>query len=154
MNDQLTQLEATLHHEIPLSRALGLRVAGIEQGELLLAAPITPNTNHKDTAFAGSLNAVVTLAGWSALWLLLRQEQLAGQVVIQDSSVEYLHPVTADFVARCGLPGAAERARLLATLRRRRRARIELAATIAEQGRIAVRFSGRYVVLGEPEPSV
>lgn len=149
MNQPLSQLQDTLNHEIPLTLALGLRAESLEDGALILSAPLAPNINHKDTAFAGSLNAVVTLAGWSRVWLLLREHGLPGKIVIQDSSIRYLHPVTRDFSARCGLPETAEVTRFLQMMRRRGRGRLELHAEIVEDGRVAVEFTGRYVVEGK-----
>ena len=142
LSDALRRLQDVLYAEIPISRALGLRVVSGEGG-LALHAPLAPNINHKDTAFAGSLNAVLTLAGWGLLWLLVDRARIPAKVVIQDSQIAYLHPVTMDFTAVCGQPSAALEERFLATLRRHGRARLELHAAVDEQGRVAVRFSGR-----------
>jgi thioesterase domain-containing protein len=143
---QLRSLQDTLATEIPISRAIGLTVAGFDNRILTLSAPLAPNINHKDTAFAGSLNAVLTLAGWSMLWLIARSAAIPAKVVIQDSTIRYLHPVTRDFAAECRLPASAEIDRFLLMLRKKGRARMELAAEIREEGRQAVAFSGRYVV--------
>lgn len=145
MTDALRRLQDVLSVEIPLSRALGLRVVS-DNGGLTLHAPLAPNINHKDTAFAGSLNAVLTLAGWGLLLLLLERAQLHAKVIIQDSQVDYLRPVTADFTAVCAAPAAEAVERFLTTLRRHGRARLALDATISEDGHVAVRFRGRYVV--------
>jgi thioesterase domain-containing protein len=144
--NDLHALQAALAAEIPITAAIGLKVAGFEDGALKLAAPLARNINHKATAFAGSLNAVLTLAGWSMLWLIARRELIAAKVVIQDSAIRYLRPVTRDFVAECRLPARAEVERFLLILRRKGKARLELAAEIREAGEVAVAFSGRYVV--------
>jgi thioesterase domain-containing protein len=144
--DLLARLQATLHGEIPLSQAIGITVHSYDDGCLALRAPLGPNINHKDTAFAGSLNALVTLTGWSLIWLLLDDEALRGKIIIQDSTIHYLRPVTRDFVARASLPPAEEVARFLLLLRRKRRARLELQAEIREASAVDVSFSGRYVV--------
>src|SRR5690349_11739412 len=104
----LGALQAALNAEIPITAAIGLRVVGFEAGTLTLAAPLAPNINHKHTAFAGSLNAVLTLAGWSMLWLIAYREAISAKVVIQDSAIRYLRPVACDFAAECGLPASAE----------------------------------------------
>ena len=145
-DDDLRALGAALAAEIPISRALGLAVAGFDNRCLTLTAPLAPNINHKDTAFAGSLNAVLTLTGWSMLWLIARRAAIPSKVVIQDSTIRYLHPVTRDFAAECRLPESAELERFLAILRKKGRARMELAAEIREDGRQVVAFGGRYVV--------
>jgi thioesterase domain-containing protein len=145
-DDELRALQATLAAEIPLSRALGLTVASYSDGLLTLSAPLAPNINHKDTAFAGSLNAVLTLAGWSMLWLVVRRAAVPAKVVIQDSTIRYLHPVTRDFAAACRLPIGADLDRFLLMLRKKGWARMELAAEIRDDDRQSVMFSGRYVV--------
>ena len=144
--DDLRSLQAVLDAEIPITAALSLKVARFETGVLTLAAPLAPNINHKDTAFAGSLNAVLTLAGWSMLWLIARREMISAKVVIQDSTIRYLRPVAYDFAAECRLPARAEIERFLLILRRKGKARMELTAEIREAGELAVAFSGRYVV--------
>jgi thioesterase domain-containing protein len=144
--DALQRLQATLHNQIPLSRTMGLAVGAYDNGCLTLHAPLKPNINDKDTAFAGSLNALVTLTGWSLTWLVLDSAALHGEIVIQDSTIQYLRPVTRDFVARSCLPEANDVTRFLTLLRRRGLARLELQAEIHEAGVCAVSFSGRYVV--------
>src|SRR5262249_11092228 len=106
--DLLAQLQATFDHEIPLSRAIGLTALRYDARGLTLGAPLAPNTNHKSTAFAGSLNAAATLAGWGLVWLLLRERGLAATIVIQESETRYQLPVRGDFAAICALPPAAE----------------------------------------------
>jgi thioesterase domain-containing protein len=141
------RLEAALAREIPLSRAIGITVASWDGRTVRLAAPLAPNVNHQDTAFGGSLSAAATLAGWSALWLLLDAHGMQHQVVIQDASIEYMHPVTADFTVECALPEVSTVERFLTTLRERDRARLGLVATVGSPGRELVRFQGRYVAL-------
>jgi len=139
------ELQDVLRLEIPLTGAIGVQVAGYEAGRLTLSAPLAPNVNHKDTAFAGSLTAVATLSGWGLVWMLLREADLPGQIVIQDCSVRYLRPVTRDFAATCNVPGTEAVERFVATFRRRGVARLELRAEIHEAGQLAVELTGRYV---------
>ena len=146
MSDLALQLQTTLHTEIPLTTAIGLRVERYEAGCVELSAPLAPNINHKDTAFAGSLTVVATLSGWGLLWLLLQEAGLPGKIVIQDCSVRYLRPVAGDFTARCGPPDPAEMERFLRTYRRRDQARIELRAEIRDGEELALELVGRYVV--------
>jgi thioesterase domain-containing protein len=143
--DALPRLQATLYNEIPLSKAIGIMVDNYDNGCLTLRAPLGPNINHKDTAFAGSLSALVTLAGWGLIWLVLDEARVSGKIVIQDSTIQYLRPVTQELVARCCQPEAGDLARFLAMLRRKGRARLELQAQVREAGVCAVSFSGRYV---------
>jgi thioesterase domain-containing protein len=140
-------LQATFDHEIPITREIGIRVTDYDGMQLALTAPIERNINHKATAFAGSLNSVVTLAGWGMIWLLLKELDIAGTIVIQDSASHYRRPVTRDFNATCQRPGAEEVRQFAHTLRERGRARLELQATIHEYDILVMSFQGRYVAL-------
>src|SRR5579871_3978971 len=136
--DPVAALQATLDHEIPLSRAIGIVVERYDAAGLALAAPIAPNTNHKSTAFAGSLNAVATLTGWGLAWLLLRERDLHATIVIQESETRYALPVRGDFEACCALPSAEAIEQFTEGLRRKGKARLKLAVEIADGPRTAL----------------
>ena len=146
MTALLEALRQTLRTEMPVTQHLGIEVASYRGGVLTLRAPLAANVNHKGTAFGGSLNAIATLACWGVLWLALGESGVAGEAVIQDSSVRYLRPVADDFTARAGPPDPEAFQRLLAAIRRRGRGRIGLSAEVLDAGGVAVNFSGRYVV--------
>ena len=146
MHDRLQELQETLAREIPITRNLGITVESYNDAGLTLKAPLQQNINHKSTAFAGSLNALLTLAGWGLLWLLLKERDMHAQIVIQESMSSYLRPVTRDFSAWCHKPDSAYITRLETTLRKKGKARLELQSEIREGDIVAVSFSGRYVV--------
>ena len=141
----LQELERLLHAEIPLSRAMGVRVAGFDAHGLTLAAPLAPNINHKDTAFGGSLATLATLAGWGLLQIVMR-DLAAVTVVIQDCHVQYLQPVVTDFAAICRTPDAATLQQLRDRLQRKGLARVALDVAIGSEPQPAVRYRGRFVV--------
>ena len=141
----LDELERTLHTEIPLTRAMGVRVAQCDGQRLTLSAPIVPNLNHKKTAFGGSLATLATLACWGSLQLLLNRPQRPVTVVIQENSVRYLRAVEQDFAAVCELPEHAVLEKFMQTLDRHGRARLELESRILTGDSIAVEFTGRFV---------
>jgi thioesterase domain-containing protein len=143
--DLLRALRTKLRRDMPITKALGLRVVGREGAGLILGCPLAPNINHKGTAFAGSLNATATLAGWGTIWLMLREHGITSHVVIQDSAVHYFRPVTGDFTARCRAPSASAIERLVKSVVKKGRGRIELDVMIADASGDAVRFHGRYV---------
>lgn len=141
------QLERTLHGEIPLSQAMGIRVAGYDGRCLRLAAPLAPNINHKHTAFGGSLYSLAVLCGWGLLHIKLVEAGLNKHIVIQESSIRYLRPLNQEMLAECCVD-EAELDRFLRTLEKHDRARISLAVAILPGAQPAVEFSGRYVVHG------
>lgn len=139
------QLEAYLHHHIPISKAMGIQVVEASLEQVLLSAPFASNINHKKTVFGGSLHAVATLACWCLLHQHLRDQSF--QIVITESEVAYLAPVEADFEAECRLPKAEKWQRFLKTLHAKHKARIQLSAEIYYKHRIAVEYRGTFAAL-------
>ena len=137
-------LERTLHSEIPISQAMGIRVASYDGKILRLTAPLAPNTNHKSTAFGGSLYSLAVLCGWGMLHNRLAEMGLEKHIVIQGGDIRYLLPVNADMQAECMLDEAAFE-RFLQTLKKHGRARLALDTRILQNGQNAVTFTGNYV---------
>jgi thioesterase domain-containing protein len=146
MNEHLQALQQTLAQEIPITQYMGITVESYDDRGLILKAPLVGNTNPKGTAFAGSINALLTLAGWGQTWLILKELDGDGDVVIQDSNIRYIRPVSGDFAALCHKPDQENIARLEQSLRKRGKARLELSAEIYQRDVVAVEFKGRYVV--------
>lgn len=142
-----SDLEQTLHREIPISREMGITVAAYDGKQLRLAAPIAPNINHKCTAFGGSLYSLAVLCGWGMLHLKLAEAGLHKHIVIQEADIRYLLPVDQNMLAECTLDDAAFR-RFMKTLEKHGRSRLSLDVIIRHNGQPAVEFSGRYVVHG------
>jgi len=140
-------LGAFLHEKIPLTRAMGVRVA--ESGaRLVLEAPLDANVNHLGTAFGGSLHALPTLACYAALWTLLGEAGLDGHVVVKRSSAYYRQPVKGVLRAVCVRPEPKLAADFLEDLRRHKKARMELTAIVeGANGKPAVEFSGSFVAV-------
>src|SRR3954471_11260073 len=104
----LCELQATLEREIPMSAQMGIRVHKGDADGLVMRLPLSPNRNHQQTAFAGSLNALCTIAGWGYVYVLLRELERRGSIVIRRSTIKYQEPVTSEeILARC-LPISAE----------------------------------------------
>ena len=145
MTQDVNALRGKLATEIPVTQHLGLEVVRSDRDGLVLAAPLARNINHEGTAFAGSVNALATLAGWGWTWLALRQASEAAQVVLQDSSIRYLRPIESDFVAHC-LPAESEEVeRMFLGLTRHRRGRITLNVNVRVGDAVVATFRGRYV---------
>jgi thioesterase domain-containing protein len=139
-------LEKVLLEEIPLTKAMALKVVEASASKVVLSAPIEPNHNHKQTAFGGSLYSLAVLAGWSLLWIRLKQAGLEGHVVIANTDVQYLKPVVDDFQATAI---ADEMAMALAVqvYRNRGRARVMVTSQIGSQVDPQVRFVGTYALV-------
>ena len=99
-----TELQAYLHEHIPLSEAMGVSVLEASVQRVVLAAPLAPNINHRDTVFGGSASAVAILAAWAMLHLRLSEQGLGGRLVIQRNTMDYLAPMAGRFTAVAQAP--------------------------------------------------
>ena len=142
-------LESVLHHDIPLTREMGLKVRDWQHGRLELHLPLQANINHKSTMFGGSLYCGAVLAGWGWLHLQLREEGIEnGHIVIQEGQISYPLPVTRDATVVCQAPEDKVWKRFVATYKRYGRARLTLETWIVNEGSEdrAVTFTGQYVL--------
>jgi thioesterase domain-containing protein len=140
-------LRAYLHAHIPLSAAMQVEVLAADPDSITLAAPLAPNINHRETAFGGSASALAILASWSLLHGRLQAAGTAVRLVIQRNEMEYLRPIVGDFTARATLADADSWPTFAATLARRGRARIIVAAELACAEDIVGRFTGEFVAI-------
>ena len=145
---QLRDLQALLEREIPMCSQMGIRVhAGGPEG-LVMRLPLGPNRNHQQTAFAGSLSALCTIAGWGTVVLLLKELNRRGTVVIRRSTIRYQEPVTsAEIFARCQSVTPEARQYFLEMLDEKKQAKLDLVVEIAGPEGALVSFTGSYVVI-------
>lgn len=148
MNVPAADLEKRILTDIPLARHIGVHVVEFDGASLVLGAPLGPNSNHKGTAFGGSLFSLAVLAGWGLLSARLREHGVEGELVIQDSRVSYFSPVTGDLLARARLPAGPDLERFLRSVSRYGKGRLRLDVVIEHAGREAVRFEGTFALLG------
>lgn len=145
--DSETRVEHYLHEHIPLSAAMGVRVAHAAPDCVRLFAPLGPNVNHRETVFGGSSASVATLAAWTLLHLRLIREELRARPVIQRSRMEYERPIPGDFEAICRLMDETAWNRFRTLLVRRGRARIALSADLTYRGARMAAFEGEFVAI-------
>jgi thioesterase domain-containing protein len=149
MNRDSRYLESVLHHDIPLTRDMGLKVLDWQDQQLRLHLPLDVNVNHKSTMFGGSLYCGAVLAGWGWLCLRLREEGIEdGHIVIQEGQISYPLPVTTDAVAICDAPSDKDWKKFLTIYKRYGRARLTLSTSVVNNGseELAVTFVGQYVL--------
>ncbi len=143
----LAELQATIEREIPVCVHMGIKVVDFQDGSLKVSAPLEPNTNPHRTGFAGSLNALCTIAGWGQVYLLLQEENLLGNIVIRRSSIKYMKPVeTPEILARCVPLGEQERRYALEMFAEKGQAKVNHSVVIEIDGELAVGFDASYVV--------
>jgi thioesterase domain-containing protein len=144
---ELRELQSTLEREIPMCAQMGISVQTGGPDGLVMRLPLSPNRNHQQTAFAGSLNALCTITGWGTVFLLLKQSGRQGNIVIRRSTIKYQEPVTsAEILARCHPVPTDARDYFLEMLDDKKQAKLDLVIEIAGATDPLVLFSGSYVV--------
>jgi thioesterase domain-containing protein len=148
LSPALSELQSKLEREIPMCAQMGIGVSANGADGLVMRLPLDPNRNHQQTAFAGSLNALCTIAGWGSVYLLLRELARDGNIVIRRSSIRYHQPVTtSEILARCHPITAEARQYFLEMLDDKGQAKLDLTVEIAGAAGAAVSFNGSYVVV-------
>lgn len=148
--DLLRAAEEFLHNKIPLTQAMGVRVAQHPTG-FAIEAPVALNSNHLDTAFGGSINSVATLAGYTFLWLELRGRP--AYIVVGESAIRFLRPVRMTIRAFCIVPAAEQLAAFRDRLTLKGKARLELQVEVEEDGETAAAFDGTFMGVMENTPA-
>ena len=139
----LREAQAFFHEQIPITRAMGVRVVASDETGFVIEAPVALNSNHLRTAFGGSINAVATLAAYGFLWLELNEA--AAHVVVAESSIRYIRPVRETIRAVCLRPAAEEMAMFRSHFSTKGKARIALRVNVIEAGETAAEFEGSFV---------
>lgn len=149
--DRVDTFQQKIFDQIPLTKAMGFERITYDGLDLAFELSLGPNHNDKGTAFAGALSAAANLCGWGAITLLLEaqteQSGIAYDVVIRDSRLEYMLPVTRDFVVQARLPDTQTLEAFQARLQVRGKARIDLVVEVVENEKSCFKFSGSYVAL-------
>ncbi len=141
------ELREYLYEHIPLARAMAVDVVESGPEPVILTAPLGPNTNHRSTAFGGSVSTLATLAGWSAVHRRLVTEGREAQVVIQSGTTDYVLPVREDFRAVCEGIEPSQWDRLRRSFDRSGKGRAVVEVRVEVGGRRVARFEGAYVAI-------
>jgi thioesterase domain-containing protein len=137
-------LQRRIAADFPLARHLGIVVDSVDDGGLVLTAPLAANANDKGTAFGGSLFSVAVLTGWAWVARHLAANEMSADAVIQESTMRYLLPVEGPLRARLVAPAAAQVEKFDKMLQRAGRGRIHLEVRICHEGKLASVFEGLY----------
>ena len=147
MSMPTNDLQAYLHAHIPLSHAMQVSVLDITDDSVLLAAPLAPNINHRETVFGGSASALAILSAWALLHTRLRSVGVASRLVIQRNTMDYELPILGDFTARSSLAEPDAWPQFMRMLSRRGKGRMEVRAVLECAGQVVGRLSGEFVAL-------
>ena len=119
----------SIFNDIAPAQALGIEVKSWAGGRIELTAPLAPNLNDKGTAFAGSVSSILTLAGWAAITLSLKEHGIDADVMVVTSETTYTAAIRDDLCAEAAIP-SDEVGRIARELSDRGRSRVTLKSAI------------------------
>ena len=141
------QLERYLHESIPLTKAMGLRIVVASPARVLIECPLEPNINVHGTAFGGSIVALATITGWLWIHVYMRERKQTPKLVISESTMQYLEPVSGAFSAELRAPSDKVLRSFTQTFDRRGSARLDLNVSVLSGGEEVGLFQGTYAAL-------
>jgi thioesterase domain-containing protein len=137
-------LQDRIDREIMLAKPMGVIVEAADETAMVLRAPLAPNSNHKGTAFGGSLYSLSVLTGWAWITRFLATRQLDADAVIQESSMRFLAPVQGEMRACIEIPADAEVDKFRRMLLRADRGRIRLQVNLYHELKLGTVFDGLF----------
>ncbi len=146
MNFNEATFEHFLHENIPATLALGFEIKTFSEEKIEVHAPLKLNINHKQTAFGGSINAILTACCWSMAFKIIKPIDPNAHIVIQKSSIEYLQPVNGNLVGVCNAPQTPNIELFVQSYKKFGKSRIALNSYILENGIPKAKFNGSFVV--------
>lgn len=141
-------IQAYLYEQIPLSRAIAVRVVEVTKNSVILAAPLEPNINHRSTVFGGSASALAILSAWTLVNFRLQSEAIKTRLVIQKNTISYDKPITSDFEAICSFEDEEIWTRFITILQRKKKSRITVNSFLQCDKQQVGKFIGVFVALG------
>lgn len=126
---------------------MDFEVTEFDSQNITLTAPLEPNINHQQTAFGGSINSLLIMVAWSWIHRSLLDHSETGSIVIQNSQASFISPITNSMEASAIPPEREEVQKFYTMLRKFGKGRIKLQSVVKENGKIAARFEGSFVVL-------
>ncbi|GAA4361357.1 YiiD C-terminal domain-containing protein [Kangiella marina] len=142
-----TQLEQLVHQEIPITKALDIRIEELTSNSIQVMAPFDANKNIHNTAFAGSIYTVATIAGWSLVSSLATTHQLDGAVVLAKAEIHYKKPINGDIVAQCRVEDDEKLSTFVSSFKRKKRARISLTVNVIEDSVIKAVLQANFALV-------
>jgi thioesterase domain-containing protein len=96
--DELTR---KIHATIPLSVAMQFSIDHLDQDEIRVSAPLSPNINIHGTGFAGSLYSIAVLTGWALCMHIIDESGIDAELVVARAEIAYRAPVKSAIECRC-----------------------------------------------------
>lgn len=139
------ELRDFLYNEIPLCRFMEIEILRADDEKVEVLGPLGPSRNHLETAFGGSIGAIMIVSCYAWLFHKLKSHGFDCHVLIKEGHTDYHLPVKEDLKAICIPPEAADYEKFLTTFERKGLSKIPLTAFITTKEGKAATFTGVFV---------
>lgn len=137
----------TLKNKIALYEHLGIQSVSIEPRRVSFKVSLAENTNHKGTAFGGSIYAVSVLASYAMVLTGLKARGIPTEdIVIAKGEIQYIEPVDTDFEVVCEFPDTRSEHDFYEELRAAGKVRGSLNSYVLADGSRKATLKGVFVV--------
>lgn len=148
MSVDANEIIQKLESKITLYKHLGLTPVLVSADEVRFQVSLEKSSNHKGTAFGGSLYTDAVLAAYTLVLAGLREGGFTTEnIVIAKGEIKYLRPIDSDFEVHCTWQSKEDLNSFYSDLRQKGKGRIivktEALGTKAAVGAV---FTGDFVV--------
>ena len=120
---------------------LGMKLTGCDDESVSFGISLADNLNDKNTMFAGSIYSALVLCAWTIAYKTINKDAVLYDVVIKNSSIEYLVPVRTDAVVKACIKDEP-------VLKSDWKAVVTIEARLFDDnGKLCAVFSGNYVCI-------
>ncbi len=147
---QAQEFVQQMRKQMPLLDFMQVEAKGWDGQILTLSAPLEPNRNDKNTAFAGSIASLSTVTGWALLMLWCNREFGPCQVAVYHAELRYRYPITDHFQASAHLPSEAALNQLRKRMASHGKGRVDVQLNVHSAQQEAVTQTAGYAVWTVP----
>lgn len=143
-----SEYQKIMHEGFPLSAAMNSRVAVFSEPEVVIEVPLEGNSNPHHTAFGGSINTALILAGWSRTFWYVQDIASSIDIVIASAEIKFLAPVAETIRAIAPAPDARALEGFFKGWKENQKGRLYLSCHVERaDGVRAAEYQAKYVVL-------
>lgn len=141
------QLQNLLLNEIPITKSMGLCINTVSAEKIEILFKLAENRNHKGTAFGGSQYTACVLACYGLFLVGIRDKGYqTNNIVIAEGKIKYKSPVEQDFIVKAEW-GLKTKTHFFKTLTHKKKAKVQLSATVTVRDHICAHFQGDFVAV-------
>jgi len=150
MNKEIIELTQYMKEQIPLLHFQEMDIKEYSMDTVRLEAPLMPNKNVHQTAYAGALSSLLTISSWLMAKAWVDQYAPQSSIVLQSCSINYLRPVKNTLIVKAESPNKPEWEKSFQELKAKGYSRIEINAKALNKDKSMAVFKGLFYIKKSP----